>query len=156
MAAAGEMFASLCMANRVSRRGASAIWDFMTKALKRMTPDERNGPVECYRTSQRRLTAGLNIDVRMDIEDMHVPTSVPDIRRNLLKYSRTFYALNPEWSRRWILTRCSVHDILAFHRRLHPDIPFDQWHEVILSADGVPESKSSSVSFDCVSLKFNR
>ncbi len=70
------------------------------------------------------------------------------------EYPRRWYAQRPKYERQWTMTKVSVEAILGFHLRLHPRTNIDDWRNVILSDDGIPESKSSSISFDCVSILF--
>ena len=48
-----------------------------------------------------------------------------------------------------------VKDVIKIHRELHGDNDGENWeHKIILSLDGVSESKSSNISLDVYSIKF--
>jgi hypothetical protein len=76
------------------------------------------------------------------------------IMENLTTFPTLMFRKNPKLKRCWTITYINLHDLISFHLRQHPESRMDDWREVILSDDGVPESNSTSISYDCISVKF--
>lgn len=65
-----------------------------------------------------------------------------------------YFTQHPDLDPCWTITRVKVSDVLQFHLRLHPGTTPQQWRKVSFSDDGIPESNSSNISLDIISLNF--
>lgn len=146
----GEGYASICVANRLSRKAAQEIWAYMTLHQEELG----YGSIPHYRTLQRKLFARMTVTITMDMVHRDSATGIAKTETNLFKYPVKFYRDNPIFRREWVITKCCLRRTVQFHLDHHPGTGPDDWRNVMLSDDGVPESKSTAVSFDVISLKF--
>lgn len=79
-------------------------------------------------------------------------TGVEVFTRNRDKYPRQKFKRRNIWDLQWDITKVRIEDVIAIHKRLHPDGV--QCRTVTLADDDVPESNSTKVSFQVVSLRF--
>jgi DNA-dependent RNA polymerase auxiliary subunit epsilon len=155
MADFGTKFASLILSHTISQRGANAIWNFLGSHREAFADPNGDRPkFPSYKTFYRKLVKEIPVQVTMDVLLVNSDTNEKDLRLNLHVFPRKELAGKPELKLQWVITKSSVHELRNFHLQLHPNTTAQQWRDVLISDDGIPESKSTSISFDVVSINF--
>ena len=72
---------------------------------------------------------------------------------NLSEFPKLKYGNKAEWMLLYEISSVNLSDIIQCNEKLHPNIQHEDY-KLIISNDGVPESKSSSISLDVISVKF--
>lgn len=139
-------FHSIIAKHDLSDRAATNLWDF----VKTLFDDNIAKKMKSFITVRNQHYQMLP-RILLDIEYEEVNQKTKHSMTKLTKFPKKLFKRHPEWRLISVVTYVHVEGILKLYQHLHPGKEASDC-KVILSDDGVPESKVRSI--DILTIKF--